>query len=348
MNATRDSKGQPVVAALAGLGNHGLTIQNAVAESGLYNIVAVYDPDEREAGASSKRFDCVAADSFEGLIATPGLEAVVLVSPNHLHRAQCEAAFAAGLHVFVEKPIANFVTDGVAIVQAAQQSGRLLMVGHHMRRTASARLGEQLIREGKLGEVAAVEIHFSADNTRRMPPDAWRLRPDMCPLLPMMQLGIHAVDLMHAWFGGVSAVTARGRSITTKEGVYDAVSGLIELESGIDVTIVSTYCTQVLFEVRVAGTLGTLHFLPHSLWFRSTEDTDRAGRGPGKLHDFSGATPDAYTLQMMEFAEAVRNGGPIETSGEVGLKALAVVEAMNTSVEQSATVDLKELSTQVS
>src|SRR5690606_12401828 len=123
----------------------GVTIQNSVAASGLYDVAAVYDPDEREAGAASERFACPAAASYETLITTPGLEAVVLVSPNHLHRAQCEAAFDAGLHVFVEKPIANFVEDGAAIVRAADKADRLLMVGHHMRRAPSARLAAKMI-----------------------------------------------------------------------------------------------------------------------------------------------------------------------------------------------------------
>lgn len=338
---------KPVVVALAGLGNHGLTIQNSIASSGLYDVASVYDPNEMEARAASERFSCPVAESYEALIATPGLEAVVLVTPNHLHRAQCEAAFAAGLHVFVEKPIANVVEDGLAIVRAAEKAGRLLMVGHHMRRAPSAKLAAEMIADGRLGDVAGVEIHFSADNTHRMSPDAWRLRPEMCPLLPVMQLGIHAIDLLHAWFGGVSAVTSRARSITTQPGVYDAVSGLIELQSGIAATIVSNYNTQVLFEVRVAGTRGTAHFRPDTLWYRSSADADRAGRGSGELHDFKGAAPDAYTLQMIEFAEAIRKGTPIETDGAAGLSALAVVEAMNKSAEQHSTVSLNEYSTTV-
>ena len=325
---------------VAGLGNHGLTIQRSIAASGCYDVVGVFDPVGKEAEEASDRFECAIANSYEELLATPGIEAVVLVTPNQLHLEQCKLAFAAGLHVFVEKPIANYVVDARAIVDAAAQADRLLMVGHHMRRTHSARIAEQLFRENALGQIASVEVHFSADNTQRMPKDAWRLRPDQCPLLPVMQLGIHAIDTLHAWMGQTRAVTARGRSITTDEGVIDAVSGLLEFENDVSVTFVSNYCTQVLFEIRAAGTKGSLHFRPHSLWYRSSEDSDRAGRGAGKLHEFEDVTPDAYTLQMIAFAEGVRNGTPVETDGEAGLRALAVVEAMNESVQPGATVNL--------
>lgn len=329
---------KPVVVGIAGLGNHGITIQRAIAESGGFRVASVFDPAANEAEEASRRFSCGIAASYEEMIGTEGLEAVVLVTPNHLHLEQCEAAFKAGLHVFVEKPIANYVKDGRRIVEAATAADRLLMVGHHMRRTHSARIAQRMIAEGDLGEIASVEVHFSADNTQRMPKDAWRLKPDMCPLLPVMQLGIHAIDTLHAWLGQSAAVTARGRSLTTHEGVIDAVSGLIELENGVDVTFVSNYCTQVLFEIRVAGTTGTLHFRPHSLWFRSSEESDRAGRGEGKLHEFEDIEPDAYTLQMIAFADSVRNESPVETDGLAGLRALAVVEAMNDSVQSGSTV----------
>lgn len=333
---------QRVKIGIAGLGGHGQTIQRAIEESHGFDVVAVFDPADHEAREAAHRFHCKPAATYEALLAEPELEAVVLVSPNHVHLAQCTAAFEQGLHVFVEKPIANYVDEARQIVEAGIAANKLLMVGHHMRRTHSARIAETMIREGSLGEIASVEVHFSADNTQRMPKNAWRLQPDMCPLMPVMQLGIHAIDTIHCWLGQSKAVTARGRSVTTDPGVIDVVSGLIELENGIDVTFVSNYCTQVLFEIRVSGTTGTLHFRPHSLWYRSSEESDRAGRGPGKLHDFEDITPDAYTLQMIAFAEAIRNGAPVETDGVGGLQALAVVEAMNESVQSGSTVPVPQ------
>lgn len=330
--------GEPVRLGIAGLGSHGRTIQRAVEESRAYTVVSVFDPNEEEARRAAEKFGCAPAASYEAMLAAPELEAVALVSPNHLHPAQCAAAFESGLHVFVEKPIANFVAEARQIVEHAERTDRLLMVGHHMRRSPSARIAEQMLHEGDLGQIASVEVHFSADNTRRMPANAWRLRPDMCPLLPVMQLGIHAIDTLHAWMGPVDAVTARARSITTTGGALDAVAGLLEMRNGVDVTFVSNYCTQVLFEIRVSGTEGTIHFRPDSLWFRASAEADRAGRGAGKLHEFADVTPDAYTIQMTAFAEAIRSGTALETDGQAGLVALAVVEAMNRSVQTGARV----------
>ena len=151
-------------------------------------------------------------------IATPGLDAVALVTPNKLHRAQAEAAFAAGLHVFVEKPIAHTLDDGRAMIAAAERAGRVLMVGHNMRYALSAKRARTMLTAGGLGDPVGVELHFSSDNGRRLEPGSWRLRPDEAPLLPVTQLGIHALDLVHALLGPIGTVSAFARTVTTPPG----------------------------------------------------------------------------------------------------------------------------------
>src|SRR5690606_22005509 len=90
---------------LVGLGGHGRTIQAAAEAAPGLTVAAVFDPDEGEAALAAERFGCAAAPSYEGLIARGDLDAVALVTPNAAHRPQAEAAFRAGLDVFVEKPI---------------------------------------------------------------------------------------------------------------------------------------------------------------------------------------------------------------------------------------------------
>ena len=192
MSADTMNERGPVRVAIAGLGGHGKTIQAAVERAADLRVTAVFDPAEAEAEAAASRFGCARAASYEAMLARDDVDAVVLVTPNHLHRAQVEAALAAGLDVFVEKPIANTVADGRAMAEAADTAGQIMMVGHNMRFSRTAAWARETLAAGRLGEVVSFEIHFSAANTRHLAADAWRLRPDQCPLLPVMQLGIHA------------------------------------------------------------------------------------------------------------------------------------------------------------
>jgi predicted dehydrogenase len=293
------------------------------------NVAAVYDPDAREAEAATRRFDCEATTSFEALVARDELDAVVLVTPNAVHRSQAEAAFAAGLDVFVEKPIANAVADGRAMVEAAEQAGRVLMVGHNIRFGRAARMAKRMLEAGTLGEIVSAEVHYSADNVQKGTHEGWRFQPGQCPLLPMMQLGIHAVDLMHYLLGPVERVVARTRAVLTAPEIVDHVAGLLTLESGVSATVISNYCTPDLFQVRLAGTKGLLliDWIPHRLTV-----LPRGNRTyTPKVHDFSAYDGEDLVAEMHAFAESVRTRAPAETAGRIGLQALTVVEATSES-----------------
>ena len=118
---------------LVGLGGHGRRIRQAAERVSDLEVGSVYDLDLEEAQVAADQFGCPIAPSFEALLEVDDLDAVVLVTPNGLHRAQAEAAFTAGLDVFVEKPIANTVADGRAMIEAAERAQAVLMVGHNIR-----------------------------------------------------------------------------------------------------------------------------------------------------------------------------------------------------------------------
>lgn len=311
-------------------------LQHAVDTADNVRMAAVYDVDEDEMREAADRFDCATASSYEALLERDDLEAVVLVTPNHLHHSQTVAAFDAGLDVLVEKPIANTVADGQAMVDAADRAGRLLMVGHNMRRNRASRKTRRLLDEGRLGDVVSVEAHFSTDSAGRLADDAWRLRPDQCPLLPVMQLGIHAIDLIHYFFGPIEEVHALTRSVTTPPEVVDSVVAAFRTAGGIQGTLISNYCTQVTFAYRIAGTEATVESNAHRLRFRTVEATDMHGGGPADVDDYSAYWRESYVRQMEAFGRSVREGASPETGAGVGLQALAVVEALQRSAETNA------------
>lgn len=323
----------PVRLGLVGVGGHGRAMQDAIEETDVVDLRAVYDVDEAVMEEAVAQFGCDAAPSYEALVARDDLEAVVLATPNALHRPQAEAAFEAGLHVLVEKPIANTVADGHAMIETAEAADCLLMVGHDMRRSRAPRKTRRLLEEGRLGEVVSMEIHFSMDTVRRLSPDSWRLQPDQCPLLPIMQLGIHGIDLVQYFFRPISEVFAFTRSITTPPDVVDSVAANFRTRDHIQGTLISNYCSQPTFEYRITGTEATLRSNAHKLWFRRGEDTDVHGGGPAEMEDFSAYSHESYTRQMEAFGRAVRQGADPETDGWVGLQALAVVEALQHSVD---------------
>ena len=290
----------PTRIALVGLGGHGRTIQDACSEASNITVSGVYDPDESEAEQAAVRFDCPIAPSYDALIRADFLDAVVLVTPNHLHRAQVESAVDVGLNVFVEKPLANTVIDGLSMIESAEAKGLVLMVGHNMRFSNAARKAKAFIDEGRLGDIVTTEIHFSSDSGRYLSEEAWRNQPELCPLLPVMQLAVHAFDLIHYLAGRIEDVITLSRSFMSKPGVVDNVTACYRLEDGSLGTMVSNYCSPTLFEYRITGTEGIMRCTFDSFLFKSR------GGNVVEEEDYSDRTFDSYTKQMIAFGEAVQ------------------------------------------
>src|SRR5205823_9707934 len=82
---------------------------------------------------------------FEDLLEDNKLDAIALATPVATHRPLAEAAFKAGKHVWVEKPLAGTVADSEAIVAASQKANRVLFVDHTFVYTPAVRKIRELV-----------------------------------------------------------------------------------------------------------------------------------------------------------------------------------------------------------
>jgi len=108
--------------------------------------------------ASSERYRAAfgferAADDWRALVEDASVGAVVIASPQATHREIALAAFAAGKHVFCEKPLGASLDDARAMTDAAEASGRANMIGFNYIRTPASQYARALIAEGRIGDV---------------------------------------------------------------------------------------------------------------------------------------------------------------------------------------------------
>ena len=325
---------------LVGVANHGTTILNAIRESGTLTLTSCSTSTPRRWTPWRGSTGIRAARSYEDLLADPALDAVALVTPNHLHHEQVRLATRAGKHLFVEKPIANDVGEGKEILRMAVRGRPVLFVGHNTRRRQSFRRAAALIADGTIGTVAAVEGNLSrpAGLLPGLPP--WKADPRTCPLLPMMQLGIHLVDTVEFLLGPVEEVSCIAAAIAMPGAVYDSTASLLKLASGVPVSLASYYVTPDAFFLRIYGTKGLLHITPTRVHI---ERINGGAVTETKDEDFPDEGTRSYTLQMREFGECVLTGRQPETDGPGGLRALAAIEAMTRSVAERRTVRISEV-----
>lgn len=133
------------------------------------------------------------------------LDAVDVLTPEHLHVEPVLAAFQSGVHVFVEKPLAHTPNDAKLLLQAAIKHDRLLVTGHVLRFDARYAAVKAELTEGRRGAIRS--IYAKRNNGNKFFSIYNRINP-------IFILGIHDIDLMH-WYmedqvREVSAISSNG------------------------------------------------------------------------------------------------------------------------------------------
>jgi predicted dehydrogenase len=147
----------PLRVACIGMGWWSDVLADAIRRSGKLAIAACYtrSPDKRAAFAA--KYGCRPAASYEAILADPEIEAIVNTTPNDAHLATTAAAAAAGKHVFLDKPIANTVSDGRAITAVCADAGIVLALGYQRRRENQFRWIRRQIDGGTFGKLVNAE-----------------------------------------------------------------------------------------------------------------------------------------------------------------------------------------------
>ena len=92
-----------------------------------------------------------------------GIEAVAIVTPNHMHAPVAKAFLAAGIHVICDKPMTLTVPEAEDLVAAAEASGRLFVLTHNYTGYPMIRQARDLVASGALGEIRLIQVEYAQD-----------------------------------------------------------------------------------------------------------------------------------------------------------------------------------------
>jgi predicted dehydrogenase len=135
----------------------------------LSHAIAVCDVDSKHAEAaynlvSKKNGKCAIFADFRKLLEMPGLDAVVISTPEHWHAIPTIAACEAKKHVYCEKPLTLFVAEGRKMTEAARRNKCIVQTGSQQRSDNRFRLACELVRSGRLGKINKVEVGIAQVN----------------------------------------------------------------------------------------------------------------------------------------------------------------------------------------
>jgi predicted dehydrogenase len=148
------SSSPPIRIALIGYGYWGPNIARNISALDEFELVAICDGNpERRATASRQHRSAAIVESADEVFAIASLDAVAIATPVATHFPLVMSALEAGLHVFVEKPLADSVERAAELELTARQRELRLMVGHTFVYTGAVRKLRQLVESGDLGEL---------------------------------------------------------------------------------------------------------------------------------------------------------------------------------------------------
>lgn len=160
-------------------------------------VVALLDPDPAALRSLAEVCpDAVLQTDLDAFLSTPGLDAVYVAAPNHLHRPLVEAAARAGKHVLCEKPMAPTVAEAEAMVGACERAGVVYGTAFDQRFHGAHRRLRAMISSGALGTVCSARIHYACWLPPDWDDDNWRADPNRAGGGAFMDLAPHGLDLV--------------------------------------------------------------------------------------------------------------------------------------------------------
>jgi predicted dehydrogenase len=173
--STTSSAARPIRLGMVGGGQGafiGAVHRMAARLDGHYALVAgalSSDPERAKASAAELGLDPERSygsfyEMAEKEAARPdGIEAVSIVTPNHMHFPAAKAFLEAGIHVICDKPLTSNLEDAQALVETVKKSGKLFVLTHNYSGYPMIRQARQMVREGALGDIILAQAEYPQD-----------------------------------------------------------------------------------------------------------------------------------------------------------------------------------------
>ncbi|MFN3371274.1 MAG: Gfo/Idh/MocA family protein [Sphingomonadaceae bacterium] len=350
---------------LVGTGMMGIEhIQNLLITPGT-ELVAIADPVETSRGWAKAALGGRPVREYQTaaeLAAAGGLDAVIVASPNHTHRAVLEPLFDAGLHILCEKPLATTVPDCRWIVDQAARTDRIFWTAMEYRFMPPVAEFIREVHEHKVGRLRMLSIREHrfpflvkvGDWNRFSANTGGTMVEKCCHFFDLMRLIVKA-EPVRVYCSGAMDVNHLGERY--EQGVPDIIDNsytVVDFDNGVramlDLCMFADGAEQQEEITAVGGEArldvfipsGEIVFSPRVGFMnpkrvaRRTVEVDEAALKAGSHH---GST----WYEHQEFARSVRTGHPPQVSAHDGLMAVAMGAAAELSAREKRAVEMREL-----
>jgi len=304
----------PIRICLVGAGHMGRIHAQKLAKMKDITFTCIVDADLKQAEETAGRFGIPASQSLShALEGAP--DGAVVASPTKTHFPITRELLENGIHVFLEKPIAATPDEARELVALAGKKRLTLQIGHLERFNPPFRRALPLI-----GSPLCIEAKRTSGFTGRS--------TDIDVVYDLM---IHDIDLVLSLNRSEPRrITAHGARVLTKK--IDVATARIEFEDGCVATLTASRVSgtrERSLEIVQKGGYISLNLAGGSML---SIENDRAGKR--RTRGYTANNPDPVNDELRAFVRAIRGKGRALVSGDDGLRALVIADAITEQIER--------------
>jgi predicted dehydrogenase len=341
----------PLGVAVIGAGGIGARHVELVAAESSCRLVALADPAPAAVELARKAGVPHYAD-YAQMLERERPEAAIVAVPTALHTPVGLACARRGVHILMEKPIAESVASGRELLAAVEQAGVHLAVGHLRRFDPAVEAARALLDGGEIGRLVAVTATWCLRKPEAYYGPAWRREPGGGPV--MINL-IHDMDSLRAICGEIDSVYAETSNAVRGFAVEDTAAIVLRFRNGAlgTVTVSDSAPSPWAWEqatgenpiipaskencYRFMGTEGSLDFPSLTLWRHEGSEPGDWTR-PIFSEPRSLGERASLVKQLRHFCRVARGEEAPRISGADGLATLAATLAVLESARLGAPV----------
>jgi glucose-fructose oxidoreductase len=280
-------------------------------------------------------------ESFAKIAADRRVDAVYIVLPSGLHAEWAVRAFAAGKHVLCEKPMALSSAECARMIAAGRRANRKLMIAYRSHFEPHNIQAMELMAQGATGQLRLLRTEQSYRMGPTTPAENWRVNRALAGGGPLEDLGIYglqaALYLTREMPESISASAFRPAGDPRFAEIFASVASQWRFPSGAVAQLATSYDSAGTNFVHARGTTGALIMDPATNY-----SGQRMALESRERREFKAGDPTVqFAGQLDHFTGAIRDGTPIRTPGEMGLRDLRLIEAIYASAASGRLVRLK-------
>ncbi len=335
--------------AIIGVGNISEYHVRGYLASGKAELYAFCDINEQRLQYMGEKYGVTRlyTDAQQMLDALPEIEAVSVCTWNSAHAPCAIAALRSGKHVLCEKPMAINAEDALKMQRAAEKNGKLLMIGFVRRFGDDCATVQNLTEAGAMGEIYYAKAAYLRRNGA---PGGWFGDKSRSGGGPLVDLGVHIIDLARYLMGRPKAVSVYGSTYSKlgnrpgiraqkeyfigEDTVFDCedlATALIRFEDG------STLSVEASFNLNMEKDQNSIQLFGSQGGVRLGREVSYYGSMAGYLTNVSFDYPtgwdfdEIFNKEISHFVDCVRGEAQCISPAEDGVELMRILDAIYTS-----------------